>query len=260
MRLTRPLMVGLFSLIWIGSALGADALTRREWNVDGASREALVYLPSAKTTAPLVFVFHGHGGSSANAARSFHIETLWPEAVVVYPQGLNTPGRLSDPQGKRPGWQHLAGAEADRDLKFFDAMLASFVDEKRIDEKHVYVTGHSNGGAFTYLLWAQRGDKIAAVAPSGALHADAIKRLKPKPVLHIAGKQDPLVKFDWQKRMIDAVIALNQCETPGKPDGDLITRYTSKVHAPVVTFLWEGGHSFPPKAPEVIVAFFKAQK
>src|SRR5690242_17030508 len=86
-------------------------LQPRQWNVEGLDREALVYAPSAaKTTpAPLVFVFHGHGGNMKGAANSFHMHTLWPEAMVVYPQGLNTPGKLTDLEGKRPGWQHSAG-------------------------------------------------------------------------------------------------------------------------------------------------------
>lgn len=34
-----------------------------------------------------------------------HIQTLWPEAIVVYPQGLNSPGPV-DPPGNKPGWQY----------------------------------------------------------------------------------------------------------------------------------------------------------
>jgi hypothetical protein len=89
--------------------------------VDGVDREALVYAPAAAavTNAPVVFVFHGHGGSAQQAARSFAMSREWPEAISVYMQGLNTPGRLTDPEGKKPGWQHGAGAQGDRDLKFF---------------------------------------------------------------------------------------------------------------------------------------------
>jgi hypothetical protein len=56
------------------------------------------------------------------------------------------------------------------------------------------------------------------------------------------------------------VIALNQCEAEGKADGDRMLRYTSKIQAPVVTYLYEGGHSFPPQASQAIVDFFKLQK
>src|SRR5688500_1798573 len=110
----------------------AAALSERVWKTDAGERRALVHLPAdAATPAPLVFAFHGHGGTSERAATMFRVHELWPEAVVVYPQGVPTPGRLSDPEGKRNGWQKAAGDHGDRDLAFFDAMFRSLVDEKR---------------------------------------------------------------------------------------------------------------------------------
>ena len=75
---------------------------------------------------------------------------------------------MSDSVGRGAGSQASAGAQEDRDLKFFDAMLADLIKEGRVDERRVYATGHSNGGAFTYLLWAERGDVFAAFAPSAS--------------------------------------------------------------------------------------------
>ena len=91
------------------------------------SEAQLVYAPSKKTDGkvPLVFDFHGHGGTAKHAARTHHFHEAWPEAVVVYMQGLNTPGKLTDPEGKKSGWQSGPGDQKDRDLKFFDAVLAS---------------------------------------------------------------------------------------------------------------------------------------
>src|SRR5437879_6120492 len=85
----------------------AQDSTLRTWDVDGVKREAIVYVPSKKTDAkaPLVFDFHGHGGTAKHAARAHHFHETWPEAVVVYMQGLNTPGKLTDPEGKKSGWQ-----------------------------------------------------------------------------------------------------------------------------------------------------------
>jgi polyhydroxybutyrate depolymerase len=238
-------------------ARSADALVRREWVVDGVVREALVYAPArAKSEpSPVVFAFHGHGGSMNLSARNYAYHTLWPEAIVVYPQGLNTPGRLTDPEGKKPGWQHGLGVEGDRDLKFFDAMLLSLKQDYNVDEKRLYAAGHSNGGGFTYLLWQARGNLFAAFAPSGAATA-AVASLKPKPVLHVAGEKDPLVRFEWQKRTMEELRKLNQCGE-GQPDAKYATLYPSKLGAPVVTFIHPGGHQFPAEAPPLIVKFFK---
>lgn len=252
-------------LALVGLAIGqvtahSDTLTRREWKVDGVIREALVYLPAnAKTDAmPVVFCFHGHGGTMRHAARTFGIEKLWPDAIVVYMQGLNTPGRLTDPDGKKPGWQREAGDQNDRDLKFFDAVLTSLKGENRVDERRIYSTGHSNGGAFTYLLWSARGEKFAAFAPSAAAAGQRIKLTLPKPIMHIAGENDPLVKFSWQQATMNAVRKLNQCGE-GTPWGKFATEYESKAGAPVVTVIHPGTHQFPAQAPAMIVKFFKEQ-
>jgi len=252
----------LLSLLLAAAAVtdAARLPVRREWTVDGVVREALVCVASTdgKQPAPVVFVFHGHGGNMTNAAQSFAIHVRWPDAIVVYPQGLPTPGRLTDPEGKKPGWQHAPGDQDDRDLKFFDAMLASLRRDYRVDDKRLYATGHSNGGGFTYLLWARRGDLFAAVAPSGAAAPRLLASLKPKPVLHIAGETDPLVKFTWQKQTMDAILKLNQCGD-GQPWGEMrfCTIYPSKLGAPLVTFIHPGGHKFPAEAPAAIIKFFQ---
>lgn len=245
----------LLAITAIGRA--ADAPARREWNVDGVVREALVHVPSTAKDkpTPVVFVFHGHGGTMHNMVRAFGIHALWPEALVVYPQGLNTPGRLTDPEGKKPGWQHGAGAQGDRDLRFFDAMLESLKRDYKVDEKRIFSTGHSNGGGFTYLLWAERGEKLAAVAPCAAA-CTFLTKLKPKPVFHLAGEKDGLVKFDWQKKTIEGLLRLNQCG-PGRPWGKFCTLYPSQIGAPVVTFIHPGGHGIHADEPAAVVRFFK---
>ena len=236
-----------------------EGFQRCEFKVDGVAREALVYVPSAakEKPTPVVFVFHGHGGRSMNVVRSFAMNRHWPEAISVYMQGLNTPGRLTDPQGKVPGWQIHVGDQQDRDLKFFDAVLARLKHDYKVDEKRVFSTGHSNGGAFTYLLWAERGDVFAAMAPCAGMSAESLPKLKPKPIMHIAGEKDPLVKFEWQKLTIEAVRKLNGCDPEGRPWDKNCTLYPSKTGTPVVAFIHPGAHNLPAAAPGLIVKFFK---
>ena len=103
----------------------------------------------------------------------------------------------------------------------------------------VYVTGHSNGGGFTYLLWGERGDLLAAVAPVAAGGAVFLREAKPCPVLHIAGKNDEIVDFQNQERAVEAA------------------RKVNGTNAPVEFVVHNGGHAYPNDAPEKIVAFFK---
>ncbi len=237
------------------TALAGDAPVRHDWKVNGTNREALIYAPPSATNqaSPVIFAFHGHGGSMQNAARMFGCDVLWPEAIVVYMQGLNTPGKLTDLEGKRPGWQFLVGEQGDRDLKFFDTVLAELKRDYKVDGKRIYATGHSNGGAFTYLLWSARGDQLAAVAPPSTTE---FVPLKPKPVLHIAGEKDPLVKFELQKETMANLRKLNQCGK-GEPWEKVCTLYPSKIGAPVVTFIHPGTHQFPTEAQALVIKFFQ---
>ncbi|MCX8090371.1 MAG: esterase [Verrucomicrobiae bacterium] len=242
------------------TARSVAGLERWELTVDGVNREALVRVPDAARTnpAPVVFVFHGHGGNSRSAARKFALHEHWPEAIVVYPQGLNTPGRLTDPEGRRPGWQHRAGDHGDRDLKLFDALLARLRRDARVDNCRIFATGHSNGGGFTYLLWVERGDLLAAVAPSAAAGARFVASTpKPKPVMHLAGERDPLVKFTWQQATMNALRRINHCKPEGRPWAEHCTIYDSPNGTPVVTYIHPGGHEFPSHAVPLIVRFFK---
>jgi polyhydroxybutyrate depolymerase len=178
--------------------------------------------------------------------------------VVVYLQGLNTPGRLTDPEGKKSGWQPDAGEQGDRDLKFFDTVLASLRADHRIDDRRIYATGHSNGGGFTYLLWATRGEVFAALAPSASAAGRRQQpALKPKPVLHVAGEKDELVKFAWQQQTIAALKRVNGCAGAGVPWEKIATQFASPAGTPVVTYIHPGAHGFPAEAPALIVAFFK---
>jgi polyhydroxybutyrate depolymerase len=235
-----------------------DGFQEMSFTVDGVNRTAVVYVPpmSKTTSAPVVFVFHGHGGNAHQTARSFAIDRHWPEAISVYMQGLNTPGQLTDREGNWPGWQAARGDQGDRDLKFFDAVLARLKQNYRVDAKRIYCTGHSNGGGFTYLLWLTRGDVFAAVASSSAA-ARYVGQLKPKPALILGGQADPLVKFVWQEGMMDAVRNINGCAPVGKPWDQHCTIYPSTNGTPLVTCIFPGGHEFNRAAPDLIVKFFK---
>lgn len=235
-------------------------LKRMEWNVGDVKREALVHVPAVPKDAPLVLAWHGHGGSMRQAARSFAIHGAWPEAIVVYPQGLPTSAKIIDPEGRLPGWQLSPGENGDRDLKFFDTMFESFKRDLKADAARVYVTGHSNGGRFVYILWATRGDAIAAFAPSASPATGLLYRMKPKPCLHIAGENDRIVSFASQQRTFDRVWQINGCVPDGKRWGEFagtVTLYASRTKTPLVTAIYPGGHILPREAPELIVKFFK---
>jgi polyhydroxybutyrate depolymerase len=241
-------------------------VVEKQWTVNGVERTGEIELPAegvAKLAGgwPVVFLFHGHGGKAGQIRRSFEIGDAWPGVMVVSLQGLPTVGQLTDPTGQRAGWDVQTAAATNKDLAFFDVALASVKKDYAIDPKRVFATGTSNGGSFTYFLWAMRGDVLAAVAPSSSVMGRNADKLTPKPAMLISGEQDPLVKFAWQQKMAGLVEKLDQVEGAGKPwaaGGKEALWYESALKMAVVTVFYDGGHAPPKDVGARIAAFFKA--
>ncbi len=225
--------------------------------IDGVSRQFYAYIPKTKdaTPRPVVFAFHGHGGMSSFAVRKFHVDQLWPEAVSIYPQGLPTKV-ATDREGKQSGWQLDVGTEGDRDLKFFDAMLKWVHEKAIVNDKAVFSIGHSNGAIFSYLLWKARPKVIAGIAPVAAIGV-ATRGTTPIPVFHTSGKKDPILPFRAQERVVNHMREVNQCDANGKAVGSHMTRWDSKVGAPVVWYVHDGGHEMPEDALNESIKFLK---
>jgi poly(3-hydroxybutyrate) depolymerase len=108
------------------------------WNVAGVERSAIVHAPSsaANSKTPVVFAFHGFGDTNENF-QGVGLEAAWPQAIVVYPQGLpRTRGGSA-----LPGWQTEKRADGDRDLQFVDTALASLREKFKVDDARIYATG-----------------------------------------------------------------------------------------------------------------------
>src|SRR5262245_9455903 len=122
------------------------------WNIDGTVRRALVYAPSKDTRgkAPVVFAFRG-GGDNNDHFSIAGFQDAWPEALIVYMQALErTPGRGDT------SFQNTDTSAANRDLKFFDSVLADLRQKFRVDDRRIFAAGFSNGARFVYMLWASR--------------------------------------------------------------------------------------------------------
>ncbi len=228
----------------------------KNYEIEGLDRTAIVFAPTVTTKhPPLVFGFHGHGGNGRQASRSFRIHEFWPEAVVVYMNGIPTITG-NDRLGQRPGWQVAEGLFQNRDLKFFDSVYKDVTKEFSVDKKGVFTMGHSNGGRFTQLLWAERNNLFAAYGPSGS-HTGRLK-LSPKPMFHVLGEKDPLVDPVKQRESIESIKTLNGCEGSGKSLAEYTTQFSGKNGNDVVAFIHPGGHEYPRAVPALMVSFFKS--
>jgi polyhydroxybutyrate depolymerase len=233
--------------------------------VDGVQRQALVFAPApvpatnAGPKHPLVFAWHGHGGNMQGTSQLMHLQDLWKEAVVVYPQGLKSP-TPGDPTAQRNGFQWSPGDQNDRDLHFFDALLAKLEQSYAIDDDRVYSTGFSNGAIFSYLLWAERGRTFAAFAIVSGFIGPSVTLSIPRPAEIIGGSNDHVADFSKQQQAMETVRQLDQATGNGQACGPICLRYASASQNPVVTRIHPGGHVYQPWTPAAVVEFLKLHK
>ncbi len=229
------------------------------FNVDGVERTALIYpgtKPESKTGAPLLLGFHGHGGRAEFVARRWSLHTLWPEAVVIYLQGLPTPTTI-DPEGARPGWQIAPGGQKDRDVRFVDAAIELARKQYKIDPNRIYAIGHSNGARFANVLWKTRGEKFAAFCSASAQGGLMIRDATPRPIFAIAGENDRIVRYDGQVMSIEVYRRVLKTDS-----SKAVTKGYAKTEPGIngtelVTYLHPGGHEFPQDALPLVIEFFK---
>ena len=265
-RFARAVSLGLVfaaagsSVAIAQAARTPEGLRLQEWTIKGVKRTGYIATPTKATNgtlAPLVLVFHGHGGTAANMSRALPLHKKWPEAIVIYLQGIPAPGAIVDNEGRRAGWQSAPGALGDRDLTLVDSVLAWSKRRYPVDQKRIFAAGHSNGGWFTYVLWASRPEQFTAFAPAAAVFGRMAASAKPKPALIIAGEKDKLVAFALQRRTIATIVDLNQAATKGEPWFGGAEMHDSEI-ADVVTYVHPGGHPLPANASDVVTRFFKS--
>ena len=85
-------LVGVLSVMVFLMPFGVESSSAEimRWQVNGATREAIVQAPDTAATGeplPLVLSFHGYGDNMENFQHT-NVHVVWPEAVVVYFQGL----------------------------------------------------------------------------------------------------------------------------------------------------------------------------
>lgn len=151
-----------------GPAWGVNPDHTYKIDVKGTSRSYVLRYPKGYDSAkryPLVFLFHGTGGSGQEYDYSY-TEQAAPEggAIFVLPSGLDYKWAKANWKGaKKMGWETFN--DDSRDLDFFDALWSHVQDEYCVDTTRVFASGHSIGGFMTNYLACARGDVFRAVAP-----------------------------------------------------------------------------------------------
>jgi predicted esterase len=127
-----------------------------------------------------------------------------------------------------------------RELSEKDVMnvLDIVCKEFNVDEKRIYLMGHSMGGAGTLYLGAKYGSKWAALAPVApaafGISPDILEKIKDMPVLIVHGEADEVVPVTNTKQWVDKLKELNMTyeynEIPGVSHGPVITASLPSIY------------------------------
>ena len=135
--------------------------------VDGDLRRYVIAVPagySPNVALPLVFGFHGQGGTGAEFRGNGMTDGGGVEAaangkaIFVYPDGLVRP---TDIPANQTGW--LIGNGHDVDL--FDALRTQLVETYCIDQTRIFSFGYSYGARMSNELGCLRPGIIRGIAP-----------------------------------------------------------------------------------------------
>ncbi len=229
----------------------------RVLTVDGVERTYHLDVgPEARGPAPLVFLWHGFGSSGRQIRAVLDPARAWREAIVIAPEGLPRTIPELGPHSA-PGWQFREGELGDRDLRFFDALLATLRESGCIDARRVYSTGFSNGAIFTHALACTRGDSLAAIAAVAGAGPAGSACDRPLPVLLLHGTADQVIPVAQGHDSFARWRAINGC-APNTPEGSGCTS-ARDCAAPLRLCVTADAHRWPARATAEIVSFFAAQ-
>ena len=209
--ITLRLLVLTAAVLWLGAVpLRARAddehgfVNKVYKDKGGAEHKYVLFVPhnyNAKTPCPVILFLHGSGESAGGSKQPVDVgigpaikkrEKSFPFLVVI-------------PQSQKRTWQ--AGSDdANRAL----AMLDDVEKNYNVDKQREYLTGMSMGGYGTWSLATRDADRWAAIVPvCGGLRGDAtgVAKIKDLPCWCFHGADDPTVKVDQSRRLIEALKA-----------------------------------------------------
>jgi predicted esterase len=197
--------------------------------------------------SPLIVTLHGLGGTHTTMMRSNALDLAEAGGyILVAPMGYNPRGWYGVPPGRGP-YSRPAGSAPRanrppppnndpanlRELSEKDVLnvLALMQKEFKIDDRRIYLMGHSMGGAGTLHLAVKYPDKwaaIAVLAPAAfGLDPASIATVPSLPVLFVHGDQDTAVPValsrTWADVMKQHKMTYEYDELAGGDHGSVIT-------------------------------------
>ncbi len=163
--------------------------------VDGLERQFIIHTPNTynpQEKVPLVFMFHGGGGTGKRMYRISGWKELGNQKgfLSVYPTAYKTCIIKDGIQETKNFWmtnsklrQLCSNQAAHSDVKFVDLMLDYMITNYAVKENRVYASGFSNGCGLTLSkIVPELSHRFAATGTVGSLVRDSFPYFK-KPLI-----------------------------------------------------------------------------
>jgi polyhydroxybutyrate depolymerase len=250
----------------VGCGEDAPAAVPSSVTISGTARAITVRVPAryrTTTPVPVVFAFHGRTNSAQTVRSYYNFDRLWPEAIIVYPEGVQTDSGTYN-------WSNSGDTSSTlRDYVLFDETLRLLEQKYCIDTYHIYAAGHSLGGWFSNSLGCKRGDIVRATASVGSSGVSGVCN-GPSAALLIHNPDDNLAPIASGEVARNVRLEANSCSyafTPTEPRSLLCSQSTCDVPGNPVIWCphtqdtdYRGDyypHNWPVGASTAIVTFFK---
>jgi len=241
-----------------------------EWNKE--TRNYYVHAPKNKylggQNLPVIIMLHGRLGSGIQLMDQSGMNELADKGnfIAVYPDGLQR--SWADGRGNTPSDQGRID-----DVGFIEKMISELSSLYHINERKVFIAGHSNGGFMTQRMLLEKSNLfVGGVSVAAHLSKELVKKYVPENPVSVAfliGTDDPFVpyyggyvrdggeilgaedSFDRWKIWNECSASFTQVTKDSEKDEtsiDTLTYDNCKNHSVVKLIrINGGGHSFPGK-------------
>jgi len=200
------------------------------------SYDVTVRLPAQPEGAPLVFVFHGLGGSAERISGPLGVDQLVADGMVVVVPDSGS-GAFSE-------WQTGVLPEENADLQMFYDLLGCAHRGLGIDLDRVFATGMSAGGLWSSFLVLHASEWLTAAAPfSGGFVGYPPTTARQIPIMLTWGGPTDLAQgIDFHRTSTD------------------LSYYLNEFGHPLAECVHDMGHWIPQEAPDMLSRFFRDQR
>ena len=180
-------------------------LKNQNINIGGIDRNYHIFIPNNPTNAPVVFLFHGNGGSYDDMLGLTGVKApykVWLDIaiqenlIIVVPNGtlssLNTRG-WNDCRNDAPRTPTI------NDVQFIVNLLDFIKAKYNSNDLKVFAVGTSNGGHFANRLAQEIPERItafASVVAANAANSECSDATTKVSALFMNGTDDPILPYD----------------------------------------------------------------